>query len=164
MELKRQASASGDAAKPPMSRRSSFSARAAIPTFKFSAALEQAAETQQEDDAFNFELWRIQMKKFFTHSRFGRYYENALIFLSVISSMECIYETYLHDSVAQDRSQLDVLRVVEMGFASIFGLDWFLAFLMAEHRTLFLTRYVNHICCLTHYSESHCRPWSLSSL
>jgi hypothetical protein len=141
-ELKRVLSGMGDGSKPPptLSRRASFSART-MPTFKFSAALEQA--TKQEEEAYNFEQWRLQMKKVFVHSRFGRYYENIVTLVSLVSCFEYIYETYLHESVPEDRDQLRVLKDIELAFACLFGLDWILSFLMAEHRTLYFMRYVH---------------------
>lgn len=80
------------------------------------------------------------MKKMFAQSLFGRYYENVLILLSLISCFQYIYMTYLHESIAQDRQQIRYSEKIELAFASIFGLDWLLSFLMAEHRVLFLSR------------------------
>jgi hypothetical protein len=107
-------------------------------TFKFSAALEQAGNKQE--DSYNTEQWRLQAKKFFNQSNFGRYYENVLIAASLISCFEYIYETYLHKSVQEDADSLRVLKKVELAFACVFGLDWCLSFLLAEHRVLFLMR------------------------
>ena len=115
-----------------------FKGHVVAPTFKFSAALEQAGVKQEE--SFSFEEWRLQIKKLMTQSIFGRYYENLLIFLSLVSSLEYIYETYLHESVESDRHQLHVLRNVELSFACLFALDWCLSIFLAEHRVLFLTR------------------------
>ena len=137
-DLARQASSLGDGQpRPSLSRRASFSSRAT--TFKFSAALEAAGAKPEE--GFNLDQWRLQVKKFFSHSRFGRYYENVLIILSLVSCIEYIYETYLHPSDPADQSQLEALKDLELGFAAIFGLDWLLSFFLAEHRLLFFLRY-----------------------
>ena len=85
---------------------------------------------------------RLQVKKIMTHSKIGKYYENVVLFLSVVSCFEYIYETYLHESVAEDRHQLYALKIVELTFATIFAFDWCLNLFVAEHRVLYFTRYV----------------------
>ena len=113
-----------------------------MPTFKFSAALEQAGA--KEEEAFSLEQWRLHFKKVFTQSKFGRQYENVLIFISLISCFEYIYETYLHMSVQEDRDNLRMLKMIELAFACVFGLDWCLSLFLAEHRVLFLMRLVKY--------------------
>ena len=141
-DIKRIPPALGDAPKPSvLNRRSSFTARA-MPTFKFSAALEQAGA--KEEEAFSLEQWRLHFKKVFTQSKFGRQYENVLIFISLISCFEYIYETYLHMSVQEDRDNLRMLKMIELAFACVFGLDWCLSLFLAEHRVLFLMRLVKY--------------------
>ena len=125
--------------KPPITRRSSFTTRA-LPTFKFSAALEEAAGSKREEQ-WTLEEWRLHIKKIFNHTKFGKYYENAVIFLSLVSCLEYIYETYLHKDQPSDQSQLRALKIVEVVFASVFGTDWCLSLFLAEHRILFLMRY-----------------------
>ena len=109
-----------------------------MPTFKFSQALEQAGSKQEE--SLTLEERRLQVKKFMTHSKIGKYYENVVLFISLISCFEYIYETYLHQSVAEDRYQLHALKIVELVFATIFALDWSLNLFIAEHRVLYFTR------------------------
>ena len=137
-ELKRLASGMGGTGPPSLQRRASFAGRS-IPAFKFSAALELAAGAKQVE-RFNLDSWRINIKKVFAQSRFGRYYENMLILLSIISCFQYIYMTYLHESIEADRRQLSYSEKIELAFASIFGVDWVLSFLLAEHRLLFLSR------------------------
>ena len=120
-----------------MARRASFATRT-IPTFKFSAALEQASAKQEE--AMSLEEWRLYIKKFFNHSKFGKYYENALILLSLISCFEYIYKTYLDRSDPHEGAQIDSLEVLELIFAGIFGFDWCLNMFLAEHRVLYFMR------------------------
>lgn len=136
-ELKRMSSSLGAGGPPALQRRASFAGRA-IPTFKFSAALELAGT--KPDETFNLETLRVNVKKMFAQSLFGRYYENILILLSLISCLQYIYMTYLHESIAEDRLQIRYSEKIELAFASIFGMDWMLSFLLAEHRTLFLSR------------------------
>jgi hypothetical protein len=83
---------------------------------------------------------RLQTKKILTHSRFGRIYENFLLFLSVVSCLEYIYQTYLHPSVPSDKKLLHDLNILELYFASMFGFDWLLNCFLAEHRLIFFTR------------------------
>ncbi len=120
-----------------MARRASFATRA-IPTFKFSAALEEASAKQEE--AMTLEEWRLYIKKFFNHSKLGKYYENVLILLSLISCFEYIYKTYLHRSDPYDESQIIFLEILELVFAGIFGFDWCLNMFLAEHRILYFMR------------------------
>jgi hypothetical protein len=141
---KRPGTAEGSKAAPSLAkdgRRASFAARNNIPTFKFSAALEHAGDIPEE--SYNFEDFRISVKKFFTQSEFGRYYENFLIFLSVVSSLEFIYSTYLHRSIEADRKIIEKLEIVELMYAIIFGSDWALGLFLAEHRVIYLTRYLS---------------------
>lgn len=87
------------------------------------------------------EVGRQRLKKIMAQSWFGRYYENALLSLSVISCLEYIYQTYLHPSIENDQEQLHHLAVLEIVFASIFAFDWCLNCFLAEHRIIFFTRY-----------------------
>lgn len=109
-----------------------------MPTFKFSQALEQAGAKQEE--GMTLEERRLHLKKFMNHSKFGKYYENIIILLSIVSCFEYIYETYLTKSNPGDAAQLVILKIAELVFATIFGLDWALNVFLAEHRILYLTR------------------------
>jgi hypothetical protein len=46
--------------------------------------------------------------------------------------------------VQDDVDNLRVLKKIELAFACVFGMDWCLSFLLAEHRVLFLMRYVRN--------------------
>lgn len=111
-----------------------------MPNFKFSQALEEAGAKQEE--SVTMEERRLQLKKFMTHSKIGKYYENFVLLLSLISCFEYIYETYLHKSVPEDQYQLHVLKNLELVFATIFAVDWSLNLFLAEHRVLYFTRYL----------------------
>jgi hypothetical protein len=93
---------------------------------------------QQEADYWD--VARQNLKKFMAQHWAGQYYDNCLLVLSVVSCFEYIYQTYLHQSIAEDRRVLWRLNILELIFASIFGLDWCLNCFMAEHRILFFTR------------------------
>ena len=125
-----------------LARRNSFAVRAKQPVFKFSAALEKAGEISAE--SYSLEDFRQQLKKIFIHSTFGGYYENAMLFISVISCIEYIYQTYLHPSIPADKNQLDNLKTIELIFACFFGFDWSLSLYLAEHRVIYMTRYINY--------------------
>ena len=126
--------------KPSLLRRSSFVAKVAVvlPPPKYVSALEQA-EVKPESN-FTWEDMRMLVKKIITESLFGRFYENILLFLSLVSCLEVIYATYLHPSIASDQQKLNVLQNVELGFAMLFCFDWALSLFLAEHTTIFLSR------------------------
>ena len=125
--------------KPSLLRRSSFAAKVAVlPPPKYVSALEQAGVKPETN--FTLEDLRMLVKKAMTQSLFGRFYENVLLFLSLVSCLEVIYATYLHPSIAADQQKLSVLQNVELGFAMLFCFDWVLSLFLAEHTTIFLTR------------------------
>jgi hypothetical protein len=88
------------------------------------------------------EVLRQKIKKYMINSTFGQTYDNFLLFLSVVSCFEYIYQTYLHTSIEEDRGTLRFLNSIELVFASVFGFDWCLNCFVAEHRVLFFTRFV----------------------
>lgn len=80
-----------------------------------------------------------------SRSIYGQWYENVMLVISVLSSMEYIWETYLNVSSAVDRQQLKILNIVELVVAVIFNLDWGLNLFMADHKLNFVTRYALHL-------------------
>lgn len=88
----------------------------------------------------HIDLARQRLKKIMAQTWMGRYYENVLLFLSVASCLEYIYQTYLHPSIDEDQHQLYNLAILEIVFASIFAFDWCLNCFLAEHRIIFFTR------------------------
>ena len=99
-------------------------------------------ETEEEKlELYSIEDIRLKTKKFMTHSKFGLYYENALLVLSVFSSLEFIYQTYLEQNNEADQNVLDTLNSMEKVLAIIFMIDWSLNYFCADHKLIFVTRY-----------------------
>lgn len=96
--------------------------------------------TSIEDDVFlKINRYKNRVKKFLTLSWFGQLYENTLLLCSVLSCIECIYQTYrLDDEHFSD-------RIVQLAFAIILGFDWTLSFLLADHKLLFLTNFYSMV-------------------
>ena len=61
------------------------------------ATLTNAGLTVEEKEIKSdvFEATRLKVKKFMTTSTFGLVYEKVLLFLSILSTIEYIYSTYL---------------------------------------------------------------------
>lgn len=121
----------------PSQRRASFTNRT-LSTFKFSAALEEAGK-DYNDESNSFEQLRLKAKKFMNRSAFGKNYENILLGLSVVSSLQYIYQTYLDDSHEKERRLIFILNLIELLFAILFAFDWFLNFVLADHKLIFFT-------------------------
>ena len=106
------------------------------------ATLTNAGLTVEEKEIKSdvFEATRLKVKKFMTTSTFGLVYEKVLLFLSILSTIEYIYSTYLDANKPYMAIQLFYLEYIEMSWAGIFGLDWILAFLIADHKLTFIKR------------------------
>jgi hypothetical protein len=134
------ASAVEDGSKPltsmKLQRRGSIKA---INTSKYSAALD-AVKSSQEADQDTIEDLRVKLKKYMSNSVFGAYYENYILFMSILSMFEFIYQTYLEDE-PDKHEQYEVLLLFQFGFAGLFIFDWFLNFFLADHRRKYITRY-----------------------
>ncbi|KAJ1403484.1 hypothetical protein B484DRAFT_437383, partial [Ochromonadaceae sp. CCMP2298] len=107
---------------------------------KFSAILEQVSHTGEEEDTL--ENWRVIAKNFFRTSTFGRYYVITLLFFSVVSGVEYIYESYLDPLEAGDRRTLDALDLMELCFAFLFAFDFALNWFLADHKLIFFSSFI----------------------
>ena len=98
---------------------------------------------EEELELYSMEDIRLRIKKFMTHSMFGRYYENILLFFSVASALEYIYQTYLSESTLNKVQLMFWLEFFEKVLAVVFMADWTLNFFLADHKILFVTRCVS---------------------
>jgi hypothetical protein len=116
-------------------------------SMKFSLAVEDAVQSSKDDDEglTKIETIRLNMKKALAGSWWGKLYENSVTLISVLSSLQCIYQTYLSDAKRHDQYKIALL--VEFLFALIFGADWLLNFFLADQTVTFLCRSV--VCGLT---------------
>lgn len=123
-----------------LARRQSFSLRASFSTSKYSKALEQV-RTEQEASKYSFEESRIKLRKYMSTSTFGKYYENIMLALSVISTIEFIHQSYMDPNFSGDVHQLDVLYLMESVFIGFFLFDWALNLLLADNKFNYFFRY-----------------------
>jgi len=108
------------------------------------AISELNTNTSIEDDVFvKMNRYKNRVKKFLTLSWFGQLYENILLFCSVLSCIECIYQSYKMNDEHLSLSTTD--RIIQLVFAMIFGFDWTLSFLLDDHKLLFLTNFYSLI-------------------
>jgi hypothetical protein len=116
-----------------MSVRSAFS-RSSIALFKGGDILEELDQPgDPKVDAI--EIFRIKVRKFLTQSFVGEIYNVILLFFSVFSMFEHIWQSYL--TYEDNNELLNQLNYVEYALASLFGLDWLLNLFVADHRLVF---------------------------
>lgn len=87
-----------------------------------------------------FEEVRVKVKKIMSTSIPGRVYNDALLLISVGSSIEFMYQTYLDPANPENSDLLVKLNIVEKCLAGLFMADWCLNFFMADHKIKFMTR------------------------
>lgn len=111
---------------------------------KYSAVIESFKAAKEEDKDV-FEDARVKIKKFLTNSRLGVMYDNIFLVISIISSLEFIYQTYLFDDIDEEKESIYYLRLIELGFAGCFAFDWSLNYFLADHKLKFILRYLTFI-------------------
>ncbi len=80
---------------------------------------------------------RLMVKNIVTLSTAGRCYDKLLLWISVLSSISVIYQTYI-----TDRKEIEnIFNTCELVLACIFLFDWILQFYIADHKLIFLTRF-----------------------
>jgi len=97
--------------------------------------------TEGESKLLSLEELRVRVKKFMTTSAIGKSYNNILLVISVASSVEYMYQTYLDPNNSANTKLLDTLNISEKILASLFMFDWCLNYFMADHKLIFMTRY-----------------------
>jgi antitoxin component HigA of HigAB toxin-antitoxin module len=114
-------------------RRASFSLRSTFNTAKYSAALENV-KVDQDEEMDSLEDNRIKLKKYMSTSPFGKTYENAILALSILSTIEFIHQSYMDPAFPGDQNQLKILFKMESVFIGFFLFDWVLNFFMADDK------------------------------
>jgi hypothetical protein len=106
---------------------------------KDSIALE---EEEKRDSGLSFDVVRIRAKKLFVNSRFGHVYEFLLLVLSFLSVGQYIYQTRYYNTTIEKGSEAarveELLQLIEMCLAGLFGFDWLLSLFLAEVSSEFL--------------------------
>jgi hypothetical protein len=113
-----------------------------VSTPKYTAILD-AVKSHQEDDQDSIEDIRIKWKKYMSNSTFGTYYENYILFVSILSLIEFICQTYLEDE-PDKHEYYGIALYCQLIFAGLFFLDWCLNCFLADHRWKYTTRYVRN--------------------
>lgn len=84
------------------------------------------------------ENYRLTVKKFLSAHWIGQTYNYTLLILSVLSSLQYIYQLYLDPSKPHDLVQIAIFPLAEEVLACLFMFDWCLSFFIADHK-------INHI-------------------
>ena len=105
--------------------------------------LNNSNTTIEDDLLLKFSRYKNRVKKFLTLSWFGKLYENVLLVCSVLSCIECIYQTYKLNDEHLTLSTDD--RTIQLVFAIIFGFDWTLSFLLEDHKLVYLTNFYSMV-------------------
>lgn len=111
---------------------------------KLSSNLESrlsAVEGTEEKRVDKVEVIRLTLKKWVNTSFAGQTYTQFMLMLSILSCFEFIYQTYLSEDGSYQSLQIHYFNYVEMGVSGIFGIDWLLAFFIADHKITFVMRY-----------------------
>lgn len=77
----------------------SFMSSKSFDTPSFAKVLQDRPE---DNNDIKLEAIRLKVKKFFATSLFGHIYSNILLILSVLSSIQYLYQTYLHSDNPED--------------------------------------------------------------
>lgn len=102
---------------------------------------EDPAEIEKASLSHQIELFRLKSKKFFAHNFFGKSYIELLLYLSVFSTCQFVYGTYVYYS--------SVLNNLEVALSVVFGFDWALSFFLADHKIEFVTSFFSMVDLLT---------------
>lgn len=87
-----------------------------------------------------YETLRLNVKKFLTTSLIGWIYDWTLLVISVLSTLQFIYQTYLDPNIPVDVAQIALFSILEECFAIVFMFDWTLSFYIADHKLVHITR------------------------
>lgn len=122
---------------------SSNSGMTMIATFRSTISTSEAPHVVGK--SFVEEL-RLLLKAYMAYSTAGMIYCWSLYFLSIISSLLYIYQTYLpfqHGKSFETTNMNEyALNLLELIFAAIFSFDFLLSLFLADNRLAFLRRYV----------------------
>lgn len=106
-------------------------------------------DVEGEDHQSQIDAFRLRLKKFMTTSLFGKTYTDALLVLSILSSVQFVYTTYLNPQGGNHGKQMQILDVVEKFIAALFSVDWLLSFFLADHKSEFVKSFFSMVDLLT---------------
>lgn len=92
---------------------------------------------------------RLKVKRYHSNSVHGLLYSDIMLFISIISSFEFMYQTYLDPSDPANQHTLNSLNILEKVFACLFIMDWMLNFFIADHKVIFMTSFFSMVDVLT---------------
>ncbi|RYH31492.1 hypothetical protein EON65_02540 [archaeon] len=96
---------------------------------KYKAALQNIGDGHQHNKSFLEEL-RLRIKKGYTSTRIGKLYQHFQIFVSVMSCIQFVGQTYVK---RHNPGAYDGMRAVEVACASFFFFDWCLNLFITDH-------------------------------
>jgi hypothetical protein len=107
---------------------------------------EKEKEKQGDDEelaykaswSHRFESARIHLKKKLSSHFIGILYSELLLYLSIFSTGQFVYCTYVNMNDGSLKSYY--LNLIEMFLAALFCFDWILSFFLADHKLEFVTR------------------------
>lgn len=102
--------------------------------------IDNTNDSEEKSKSF-METLRLKCKSFYFHTFWGRLYDQIMLFMSILSSLQYIYNTYV-GTVIDDRdgSQGNVLVQLELIISLACAVDWFINLFIADHRGLFFMR------------------------
>jgi hypothetical protein len=110
---------------------------------QYTAALAEVKSDDDEPDMAFAETVKATLKNFLqTTTWTGKLYEWFFVIVSVISTIEYMYQTYeVSNPHNTDDKQIYYSHRVELAFALLFGFDWLLNLLIVDHYFNYLFRY-----------------------
>eukprot|EP01031_Cornospumella_fuschlensis_P036437 gene36437-44200_t len=104
---------------------------------KYSAAL-SAIKVEHAEPADKLEKFRLACKKYMSSSSFGYFFELTNVLVSLLSTAQCIYFTYLDVDNPAHEKPLQIGRLLAILFAAFFIADWFFEWFLADHKYLYI--------------------------
>jgi hypothetical protein len=118
-----------------LNRRNSLSFN--VKATKVSEVLEK--NEVHSDEAPNYiEIVRMELKKKLTNSSVAFHYENFFAVISIASCLEFIYHTYFDNDNPDNNRDNYNMAILEIVFACIFMMDWFLQLFLADHAPTYI--------------------------
>jgi hypothetical protein len=114
--------------------------------------LAEKLETVNDDEDSSKDLLeniRVQLKNFMVQSFIGKSYNLFMMVLSILSSFEYIFQTYLNLSRPSDLYLFDYMKASELFVACLFAFDWLLSFFIADHKLIFLQSFYSMVDLMT---------------
>jgi voltage-gated potassium channel len=110
---------------------------------------ETTNQLELEKEESQVEKFRLTTKKFLSTNPIGVLYSNALLVISVASSLQYIYQTYLSPINSTQVTIISYFDMIEIILAVLFMFDWCLSFFIADHKISFVTSFYSMVDLLT---------------